>query len=1346
MCGVSDEVAHMTLVPSGHVPVATGAGEGTVDVLVPDDVPLAAVLAELELPAAVASELVGGAIAGGDASSDAQDPTCMLRSPAGRALSPGALVGAGGATSADSADRALEVAVVAGLASGRRTYLPPGACRLTSGTVLEVASPQGPPQAWSTAGAKVEVLIEPTGTDCSDVSVGAPAYLLAVSPVVDVEPCRAASFRRPPRVDIEDAVVPIEPPVLPPLPGPATPLSWASLLAPLPIGIAMAFFFRPLFALFALMGPVLVLGRWIEQRRSRRKQSVQREVALAAAQVQVRAELRAQRAAMSRDAWMRHPHIAHLRERAAVRSVRLWERRSDDDDRLNVVIGVGPQTAEPVWVSPPPVEISDRSIELVLRPTPHSIDLAVEQGLGCYGDLAAARAVIRAVVLQLATLRGPADLAITVLADDGDAWDGLKWLPHLDARLQSDPQDPGAWAGLRASGVLLIVDDPQADVASVVRAADEAEVELTVLSIAAERGALPAACTQTVQIRADGSSDDVPHMLAVGITASFAANWARSLAAVDDPEQGRDEAATLLTAPSLAHAMGITGPDDVRQSYERRVMAAGEQVGLSFVLGADVDGAVAFDLVADGPHALIAGTTGSGKSELLRTFVLALAATVPPTDLAFVLVDFKGGGAFDGCADLPHVAGFITDLDDGVVARALAGLRAELREREERLRRGDHLSRLVVVIDEFAVLANDYPDVLDGLIDLAARGRSLGMHLILATQKPSGVVDHRIRANTNLRIALRVQHAHESHDVVGVPDASELDRRSPGRAIVRVGSDDVRTVQVCSTVAPAIPQRSGQRVVRFTMCAPASTAEPAELAEASAPLDVLAQWVSEAWSCAWPDGSTVGGPTNKVAGASIWLPSLPERISSRDMRRRLVEHEGSRPPGKLIGVVDVPEARQQSPYMWEPSTGGLVLFSGDAEPIQHLITGLVSRTIEDPAGGDVAYVVTSERHVEWESHACVGAVIAPTDRERIERLFALFERHAVPDAPTGRTERRLLAVSDIGSLLAGFDDLERLEIVERLEALARTGPTAGIDLVIGARSVRDLPHRVAQHLPHRLLGVVADPTAHLVLGTSGPPNGPPMHVVDVDTGHLVLLGDAPSAGSLEVRNRSVASRVERCPEFLAAGELPSPVLVGVDGCDGLDIPLGVRYDDLTPAVLPVRWGRDVLLAGPPGSGRSTTLDVIELMVEHAGCHVLRARDEGALAVLGELGGATENDVGAHSGEPVVVLVDDADRLPEDLAAALAALIQRRDRSATVVLASTIDDARSPRSLAASVRGSGSGLLLGGSQLDGEIFRIRRPDVPGLGRIAGRGTLVVGGRGQSVHLAARPVPRELDARG
>ena len=182
-----------------------------------------------------------------------------------------------------------------------------------------------------------------------------------------------------------------------------------------------------------------------------------------------------------------------------------------------------------------------------------------------------------------------------------------------------------------------------------------------------------------------------------------------------------------------------------------------------------------------------------------------------------MLVDFKGGSAFDECAKLPHTVGMVTDLDEHLAERALRCLEAELQHRErtlrdagatdlpDYLRKGlpEPMPRLLVIIDEFATLKAELPEFIDALVGVAQRGRSLGVHLLLATQRPQGAISDNIRANTNMRIALRMQDANDSKDVIDVADAAAIPRTAPGRAYVRLGPGEVVAIQSALSTARA---------------------------------------------------------------------------------------------------------------------------------------------------------------------------------------------------------------------------------------------------------------------------------------------------------------------------------------------------------------------------------------------------------------------------------------------------------------------------------------------------------------------------------------------------------------
>ena len=339
---------------------------------------------------------------------------------------------------------------------------------------------------------------------------------------------------------------------------------------------------------------------------------------------------------------------------------------------------------------------------------------------------------------------------------------------------------------------------------------------------------------------------------------------------------------------------------------------------------------VEIDLCRDGPHALIAGTTGSGKSELLQTLIAGLALTHPPDRCSFLLIDYKGGAAFAEAAALPHTVGVVTDLDGQTTVRALRSLAAELTRREAIL--GAHrvtdiralpdevpLARLVIVVDEFATLADELPAFVPGLVSIAQRGRSLGVHLVLATQRPSGVVSPEIRANCTLRICLRTTDESDSRDVLGTPAAAFLPVTQPGRAYVRSGHAPPSLLQVARVAVDGTP--------------------------GAVPSPEVRRWT-------WPD-PPVAGPirrdghedtdlaqvTRAVARHAVltgvpaphrpWRPPLPDRLDPSALPTHPDGAEQQRSTVH-IGLVDLPDRQSQLPLALDLSEGGTWLVVGGA--------------------------------------------------------------------------------------------------------------------------------------------------------------------------------------------------------------------------------------------------------------------------------------------------------------------------------------------------------------------------------------------------------------------------------
>lgn len=264
---------------------------------------------------------------------------------------------------------------------------------------------------------------------------------------------------------------------------------------------------------------------------------------------------------------------------------------------------------------------------------------------------------------------------------------------------------------------------------------------------------------------------------------------------------------TLTKSISMFEMLNILAVDDL--NLEERWNKSQVFRSMAAPIGVTTNGLISLDLhdKAHGPHGLVAGTTGSGKSEILQTYILSMATLFHPYEVGFVIIDFKGGGMVNQFKDLPHLLGAITNIDGKEIDRSLKSIKAELQKRQRLFAEAEvnHIDKyirkfkarevntplphLILIVDEFAELKAEQPEFMKELISAARIGRSLGVHLILATQKPSGQVNEQIWSNSRFKLCLKVQGQEDSNEVLKSPLAAEI--KEPGRAYMQVGNNEV---------------------------------------------------------------------------------------------------------------------------------------------------------------------------------------------------------------------------------------------------------------------------------------------------------------------------------------------------------------------------------------------------------------------------------------------------------------------------------------------------------------------------------------------------------------------------
>ncbi len=1160
--------------------------------------------------------------------------------------------------------------------------------------------------------------------------------------VADVRPSADGAgldFNRPPRLlpPVEDGRVSF--PVEPAAP-PRRAFPWLVVLAPMALAIPMALLSSPRFLLFAFMSPAMMVANVVNDRRAGGREHRQRLATyrerLAAAEAErerlLTAEERQRRAA--------HPDPAELLLTAVGPGPRLWERRRTDADYLALRLGsadrparltvgqdaggLGSSQAAP---APGPATVREVPVTLDLR------RLAV---VGLAGEPDAVHALASWLLGQAAVLHSPRDLRLVVLTGvDPQAeqrWGWLRWVPHARspeggpvAQVGND-QDS---VGRRLAELSALVSErtaqrgtatggrwhpPGPDVVVVLEGArrlrllpavvtllrDGPQVGVYVLCLDAEERALPEECQAVVSCA--GATLTLRASLAEpvgGITADAVepawARWvARALAPIRDAGTDEGEDGALPTSARLLSCLALDPPS---AQGVARAWAAGPRTDV--VIGVGFDGGFRVDLRRDGPHALVAGTTGSGKSEFLQTLVAALAVANRPDALTFVLVDYKGGSAFKDCARLPHTVGMVTDLDAHLVSRALTSLGAELRRREhllagagakdledyDALRSRDGalpaVPRLVIVIDEFAGLAAELPDFVHGLVGIAQRGRSLGIHLVLATQRPSGVVSPEIRANTALRVCLRVTDEAESRDVLDAPDAGRIPRTTPGRGLVRTGHSSL------------LPFQAGRVGGRRPGAEPVGGGPPLVWPVAWESLGAPAPQRPRVTGELTDEGDTdlsdlVAAVTAAARSAGIarlaspWLPPLPEVVTVADLvTADLGSGAGSgteqepagapeevlaaagRVPAVAWGLQDVPAEQAQRASRFELGSSGHLYVvggprSGRSAVLRTVITALADR------------VATRDLHVygldcgngalmPLEALPHCGAVVPRTATERADRLlrrigaevrrrqdvlaaggFADLGEQRAAAAAQDRLPYLVLALDRWEGFAGTLGELDGGRLGDDVMTLLREGASAGVHLLIsGDRSL--LSGRMGALVEHKLLLRLPDRGDYALANVSSrevPENLPPGRGIWADSAAevqvAVLDADVSGAGQAEAVRRVGARAARRdagTPVGLRPfrlGMLPArvPAAQALDLLDGrapLWLPLGIGGDDLELLGIDLSASPVAVVAGPPRSGRTAVLRFALAVAAARGARALVVSPRGgqlaaeASAVFGE---------------------------------------------------------------------------------------------------------------------------------
>lgn len=509
-----------------------------------------------------------------------------------------------------------------------------------------------------------------------------------------------------------------------------------------------------------------------------------------------------------------------------------------------------------------------------------------------------------------------------------------------------------------------------------------------------------------------------------------------------------------------------------------------------------------------GPHGLIAGSTGSGKSEFIKTFILSLAVNYHPDDVSIIIIDYKGGdlaGAFENNKiKLPHLVGTITNIETAGLRRSLASIQSELRRRQilfnearNKLDEGnldiykyqrlyheglikEPIPHLLIICDEFAELKKQQQEFMDELISVSRIGRSLGVHLILATQKPAGIVDNQIRSNSKFGVCLKVQDREDSVDVIKRPDAADL--KKAGQFYLQVGNNEYFTLGLVAwSGAPYMPadiiKKSVDNSIKFVSDTGAIIKEVGKpkkqvVKNKGEQLTNIVKYICEL------------AKSNNISSKPLWLEDIPAIIYIDEIRKKYKIKRTKNIINPIIGEYDDPYNQRQGPAQLNLSTQGNTIIYGNAESGKEtLIATMVYDVMTSYTTNEVQmYIIDfgSESLKIFKNSPFVGDVILQRDTEKISRFFEMIQKEIMTRTEilsdyngdynlyvntSGNSMPMIMVI--INNYEAFYENYQN-EYDDKFFAFTRDGIKCGIVFIITANAFNSLRYRLSHNFGQKI--------------------------------------------------------------------------------------------------------------------------------------------------------------------------------------------------------------------------------------------------------------------------------------
>lgn len=924
------------------------------------------------------------------------------------------------------------------------------------------------------------------------------------------------------------------------------------------------------------------------------------------------------------------------------------------------------------------LEVSEQLSGLeVVHDVPVVATPLVSGAVGVAGLRQNALGAARSLLVQAVALHSPAELAVCAFASGSSArdWDFLKWLPHTSSphspievghlagsapacsaladaledlisakgSAKGTPKEQEDAGAARPSVLVLVESDAPIDRSRLVAIAERGHAHgVIVVWVAETQQLLPAACHTFLVVEGDERSlagyvhegEQVAPVAVDRIGYDEAMACARALSPVVDAGVPVDDASDLPRAVSLLTLAGTelaSAEESVIEKWgESRSILTGPYApevlprkpgNLRAVVGQSSQGTFSVDIRSDGPHALVGGTTGAGKSELLQAWILGMAAAHSPQRVTFLLVDYKGGSAFRDCVKLPHTVGLVTDLSPHLVRRALASLAAELHYREHLLarfkakdlveleRRGEVEAppSLIIVVDEFAALVQEVPEFVDGVVNVAQRGRSLGLHLILATQRPAGVIKDNLRANTNLRMALRMADENDSDDVLGSKEAAFFDPALPGRAVSKTGPGRLVPFQTgyAGGWTSDVPPPPDMKVETLTFGS-GTEWEPPRRDDGEDNADLGPTDIQRLVA-------TLGRAARRAELPRPRKPWLPDMRPVYDLATLPTQR---RDDELVFGVADDPDNQAQPEVAFRPDREGNIAVYGTSGSGKSVFLRTVAIAAGYTVRGGPCHVYGldfgNRGLAMLEALPHVGSIVPGGDHERVTRLIRMLRatiderasRYSAVSAATITDYRRLSGRADEPRIIVLIDGMTafrqayevggRFQWLDMLAGLAADGRPVGIHFIIASDQRTGLPTNLAAAVQGRIILRMSNTDDYSVFGVPGDVltmaspagrglmNGAEVQVAVLGGSSDVTVQAAAVEAFADATRKAGVSQappIESLAELIPIGDLPSE--------HGGRPVVGVASSSLEPHGFDPKG--TFVITGPSGSGRTTAV-------------------------------------------------------------------------------------------------------------------------------------------------------------